>query len=143
MAKDTERTEIGQRLVELRKKVNKTQTGIANAIEIKRDTYARYETDTELPLPILKKLCEFYKVTSDYIIFGNENNVYNIGDNSRVYQPTFSTKIGYNTEIDNEEWVLSEEEQKLIDSYRRLPEDERNFILSSIRGLIEFKKTIG
>ena len=129
MAKDTERTEIGQRLVELRKKANKTQTGIADAIEIKRDTYARYETDTELPLPILKKLCEFYKVTSDYIIFGNENNVYNIGDNSRVYQPTFSTKIGYNTEIDNDEWVLSEEEQKLIKNFRELSEAKKQGIL--------------
>ncbi len=129
MAKDTERTEIGQRLVELRKKANKTQTGIADAIEINRDTYARYETDTELPLTILKKLCDFYKVTSDYIIFGNENNLYNVGGGPRVYQPTLSTKIGYNTEIDNEEWILSEEEQKLIKNFRELSEAKKQGIL--------------
>ena len=129
MAKDTERTEIGQRLVELRKKVNKTQTGIADAIEIKRDTYARYETDTELPLTILKKLCELYNVTSDYIIFGNESSVYNVGNNSRVYQPTFSTKIDYNSNIDNEEWILTEEEQKLIKNFRELSEAKKQGIL--------------
>lgn len=129
MAKDTKRSDIAQRLVELRKKVNKTQTGIADAIEIKRDTYARYETDTELPLPILKKLCELYNVTSDYIIFGNESSVYNVGNNSRVYQPTFSAKIDYNSNIDNEEWILSEEEQKLIKNFRELSEAKKQGIL--------------
>ena len=129
MAKDTKRSDIAQRLVELRKKVNKTQNGIADAIEIKRDTYARYETDTELPLPILKKLCEFYKVTSDYIIFGNEINVYNFGDNSRVYQPTFSTIIDYNSNLNNDEWILTEEEQKLIKNFRELSEAKKQGIL--------------
>ena len=129
MAKDTERTEIGQRLVELRNKINLTQNEVADAIGIKRNTYSRYETDTKLPLTMLKKLCEFYKVTSDYIIFGNESSVYNVGNNSRVYQPTFSTKIDYNSNIDNEEWILSEEEQKLIKNFRELSEAKKQGIL--------------
>lgn len=135
MAKDTKRSDIAQRLVELRKKVNKTQNGIANAIEIKRDTYARYETDTELPLPILKKLCELYNVTSDYIIFGNESSVYNVGNNSRVYQPTFSTKIDYNSNIDNEEWILSEDEIELIKLYRELSDSKKDYVQSNIRDI--------
>ena len=135
MAKDTKRSDIAQRLVELRKKVNKTQTGIADAIEIKRDTYARYETDTELPLPILKKLCELYNVTSDYIIFGNESSVYNVGNNSRVYLPTFSAKIDYNTNIDNNEIILSEDEIELIKLYRELSDSKKDYVQSNIRDI--------
>ena len=71
----------------------------------------------------------FYKVTSDYIIFGNENTAYNLGDSPRVYQHSFSTKIDYNSNLDNDEWILTEEEQKLIKNFRELSEAKKQGIL--------------
>lgn len=140
MGKYTKRSEIAQRLVDLRNKhkVFKTQKDVADALGIKRDTYARYETDTDLQLPILKKLCKLYNITSDYLIFGENENTYNFNDNPLMRQPILGTKIGYNTNGDNEVFVLSEDEQKLIENYRKLSDEEKGFVQSSLRGVIEF-----
>lgn len=140
MAKDTERTEIGQRLVELRNnhKDFKTQKDVADAIGIKRDTYARYETNTDLQLPIIKKLCELYHITSDYLIFGKNENTYNFNDNPLMHQHLFGTTIDYNTNVDDKVYVLSEDEVKFIENYRKLSDEEKRFVQSSLRGVIEF-----
>ncbi len=137
MGKNTKRSEIAQRLVDLRNKHKdfKTQKDVADALEVKRDTYARYETDTDMPLPIIKKICELYNITSDYLIFGNDNYAYNISNKSRVYQPTFSTKIGYNTDLDNDKLVLSEDEIELIKLYRELPDSKKDYVQSNIRDI--------
>ena len=50
-----------------------------------------------------------------------------------MHQPAFSANIDYNTNTDNEVFVLSEDEQKLIDAYRRLPENKKDYILSDIQ----------
>ena len=134
MAKNTMRTEIAKRLIELRENHPnfKTQQDVANALGIKRDTYARYETDTLIQLPLVEKLCELYNITSDYLLFGKDNNTYNL-NNPLMHQPAFSANIDYNTNTDNEVFVLSEDEQKLIDAYRRLPENKKDYILSDIQ----------
>lgn len=53
----------------LREDQDKTQTEIANMPGINQTVYSRYERGAHpLPLRHLKKLCEFYRVSADYIL---------------------------------------------------------------------------
>ena len=59
---------------DLREDHDKTQTEIAEILGTSQTMYARYERGAnELPIHHLIKLCEFYKVSADYIL-GLEDN---------------------------------------------------------------------
>ena len=54
---------------DLREDADKTQTQIAEVLGTSQTMYARYERGAnELPIHHLLKLCELYKVSSDYIL---------------------------------------------------------------------------
>lgn len=58
-----------QRIRDLREDADLTQKDIADKLNEHLTTYVRWESgETELPIHILKKLCEIYKVSADYII---------------------------------------------------------------------------
>ena len=58
-----------QRLEDLRIDSDKTQQEIANILNCKREVYRRYEKGIhEIPVWALKKLAEYYKTSTDYII---------------------------------------------------------------------------
>lgn len=58
----------------LREDNDLTQTQVANILGIKQASYSQYELNKrELPLHQLKKLCNFYKVSADYILGLPEN----------------------------------------------------------------------
>lgn len=53
----------------LREDRDLTQQDLANLLKIGRTMYRRYETgETEIPVRHLKVLCNFYSVTSDYML---------------------------------------------------------------------------
>lgn len=53
----------------LRKNLNKTQAQIAEGLNIKRATYARYENnETEPDFETLQKMAEYFNCSIDYII---------------------------------------------------------------------------
>ena len=57
------------RLKELREDRDLTQNQIAEILNCKQNTYQQYESEKrQLPIWALKKLCEFYGVSADYII---------------------------------------------------------------------------
>ena len=57
------------RLVELRKDRDLTQSQIAKIINTTQQYYGQYEKGNHLiPINQLKLLCEFYKVSADYIL---------------------------------------------------------------------------
>lgn len=59
---------------DLREEHDKTQAEIAEILGTSQTMYARYERGAnELPIHHLIKLCEFYKVSADYIL-GIEDN---------------------------------------------------------------------
>lgn len=64
-----------QRLKEIRQDADKSQKEIAELLETNQSYYAKYENGKH-PLPIqhLITLCEFYKVSADYIL-GLPNNL--------------------------------------------------------------------
>ena len=58
-----------KRIRDLREDNDKTQQEIAEILGTSQTMYARYERGAnELPIHHLIKLCEFYNVTSDYIL---------------------------------------------------------------------------
>lgn len=53
----------------LREDNDLTQQQIAEVLEIKQASYSQYELDKrELPISFLKRLCEYYGVSADYIL---------------------------------------------------------------------------
>ena len=58
----------------LREDNDLTQAQVANILGIKQASYSQYELNKrELSLHQLKKLCNFYKVSADYILGLPEN----------------------------------------------------------------------
>ena len=60
---------IYARIRDLREDKDLTQEDLAKLLGKQLTTYRRWESgETEIPTHILKKLCEFYNVSADYII---------------------------------------------------------------------------
>ncbi len=58
-----------KRIRDLREDHDKTQQEIAQILGTSQTMYARYERGAnELPIHHLIKLCEYYKVSADYIL---------------------------------------------------------------------------
>lgn len=57
------------RLRDLREDNDLTQKEIAEYLHIKQNTYSQYENgQRQLPIDVLVKLAEYYKVSTDYIL---------------------------------------------------------------------------
>ena len=70
---ETNKTEkqngIATRLRLLRAEANKSQFQVANAIGLSQQTYSKYENqDTNIDSATIIKLCDYYGVTSDYLL---------------------------------------------------------------------------
>lgn len=60
---------LGKRLKELRKSYGLTQEKLADALNISRVNYTRYETDKARPdYETLILLADFFDVTTDYLL---------------------------------------------------------------------------
>lgn len=58
-----------ERIRELRENARKNQTEIAKMLGTSQSYYSEYELGKrELPIKHLVKLCEYYKVSADYIL---------------------------------------------------------------------------
>lgn len=65
---------IYPRIRDLREDADLTQEDIANELNTYLTQYRRWETgETEVPTHIIKKLCEFYGISADYML-GFTNN---------------------------------------------------------------------
>ena len=65
---------LGQRLYALRKYRNNSLQEVAEATGISRSNLNRYEHDASKPTTeFLKVLCQFYRVSSDYLLFGTQD----------------------------------------------------------------------
>jgi len=57
------------RIKALREDADKTQTELAEYLNIAQNTYSQYENGKrEIPLSCLIKLCKYYNVSADYIL---------------------------------------------------------------------------
>ena len=65
-------TELGTRILDLRKRKNLSQTDLANAVGISYAQIGRYETkDTQPPAEVIKKIADTLDTTVDYLISGD------------------------------------------------------------------------
>ncbi len=57
------------RIRDLREDRDKTQAQIAKLLDTHTTQYRRWESgESEIPVHVIKKLCEYYNVSADYIL---------------------------------------------------------------------------
>ena len=62
---------IGERIYELRKQRNMSQGDLADELDVSRQTVSKWENNSSIPeLEKIIRLCEIFKVSSDYILRG-------------------------------------------------------------------------
>lgn len=67
---------LGERIRQLRKKRNWSQEDLGNKIDIHWQTIGTYEKDETIPSAlVLKRIAEALEVTTDYLLFGDVDNV--------------------------------------------------------------------
>ena len=60
--------DFAEKLKTVRKTKFHTQEQISAVLGIKRVTYARYETTTLPPYPVLYKICQILDISADYLL---------------------------------------------------------------------------
>lgn len=72
---------IGERIKKTRQELNIPQKEIADHIGVQRPNYSKIENDKQNMTPIqLKKLCEYFNVSADYILDINIDKKKTISD---------------------------------------------------------------
>ncbi len=127
MSKNLKRTDIAERLVKLRKQYNYNQQIVADRLNVKRDTYARYETGTNPPIGIIKELSAFYNVSCDYLLGNDTVDYTSLIQNAAT--PRLSTYIAYNQNNTADTVILSDDEINLIERFRKLSESKQEALL--------------
>lgn len=110
---------FNDRLLELRRQRDLSQSELANYIGVNKQTISQYERGVRRPdLDTLSILCDFFNVSSDYLL--GKSNI----------TMRFVDSFGLN-KLD-----ISDFEYDLICSYRSAPESRRE----SVRALLEIKE---
>lgn len=75
------RTQLGERIKEARNNIGFTQDEASEMLEIAYSSYVKIENGFQSPsLDLLIKISEFYSVTIDYLIYGNNKIEFNQSD---------------------------------------------------------------
>lgn len=96
--------ERANRLYELRKSRNLTQTAVAYRLNLSLSRISAYENGENIPCDVLRVFANFYSVSIDYILRFSDRTVGGSGVNLHI------------------------SEQKLLDLYRNLPPDGKAVI---------------
>ena len=68
--------DLGERIQELRKGMNLTQSELAKQISVSHTQMARYEIKgIQPPADVLKKLADLFGTSIDYLVRGNKNEI--------------------------------------------------------------------
>lgn len=129
MSKNVKRSDIAKRLIELRESKNiRNQQTIADFLGIKRDTYARYETNTNPPLNIIVALSNFYDTDCNYIITG-QSSFQNLLNNSRPGLLFGTNDVPYPANPTTQLMNVTEDEKNLIEYFRSMsPEKQEAYL---------------
>ena len=120
-------SKLAQNLFKLRKSMGLTQQQVADAVGIKRSTYAYYERGTTPTLEVIEKLAKVFNVTASYLMFPEEQmNNEGYGLNSgNGYTPKFDFI------------TLSDSEQAFLLKYRLLNDTGKNQLLNKLDELLD------
>jgi transcriptional regulator with XRE-family HTH domain len=115
---------VGDVLKSIREENNLTQDDIAIILNIKRQTYSSYERNKSLPdINALSKLADYYNTSTDYLL--GRTNIRNY--------------IEYNDLIMSNK-DLTEDEQQLLDLYRKLSITLKAELRGEIKGILRNTK---
>lgn len=107
--------ERANRLYELRKSRNLTQTAVAYRLNLSLSRISAYENGENIPCDVLRVFANFYSVSIDYILRFSDRTVGGSGVNLHI------------------------SEQKLLDLYRNLPPDGKAVIDGMVNGYVPLK----
>jgi len=69
----------------LREERGYNQSQLARALKIPQSTYAGYESGSRKPpLPFIKKLADFFRVTVDYLLRGEDEHSFSAGELEKI-----------------------------------------------------------
>ncbi|MDE6124631.1 MAG: helix-turn-helix transcriptional regulator, partial [Eubacterium sp.] len=131
MKKIVERTDIAKKLIELREERGLNATEAASLIGINHNNYRKYETKVTPKSDVLLKIAEFYGVSVDYIICGEDNT--NGSDSVKEANSTPEMKSHYIVRNHESEYrvveknidELSELEVMVINKLRTISSEDR------------------
>ena len=118
MAKENERSIMGKTISRLRKANGLTQSQIAGILNIKRSTYAYYESNITPTTDIIKKLSLIFGVTIHELMYGEPEMVKRdepLRDESGFWNSPRMTQLAFSQ--------LSGREKEVISRFRLLPEN--------------------
>ena len=106
---------FAKRLKELRKEAGMTQIEFARKFNIANGTVGNWESGNRQPDYVtLQKIADFFKVSVDYLV--------------RSESEEENTDIKKSPSVE-----ITEGEQKLLDLFRRVPEDKQQMVLQMIQ----------
>ena len=115
---------ISEKIKILRTKSGVTQQHIASILGVDRSTYTYYELGKTIPnWPMIKKIAKIFKI-SPYDLLEDDNK-YIASDISLSYKKKSNL------------YDLSNQEKKLVLSFRSLPENERKKVIKSVDKLLK------
>lgn len=128
MGKEIDRTELGIRLKKLRNERGFTIEQVGEALEMKHNTYGKYERNIAPKPETLIKIAEFFNVSLDYLM-GREENA-DQADNSGE-EPTLKNYSDYHTLEEIKD--LTEQESLLVSIFRSLDDEDRKKVTRYIK----------
>lgn len=115
-----ERSAFALRLRTLRKQAKMTQADVAQALNLHRTAYTKYETDKACPdYNCLLAIARLFHVTADHLLSEDSESITDTLQNSEDKTP-----------------LLSPEERELVACFRRLSDTQQRLLLQTERELL-------
>lgn len=126
--------QLSNNLRYLRKKYGLTQSQMGEILNISRQAYSNYETNSRTPdLDTLLFLADFYKVSLDDIVLTNlKDKIPYPGKNDRISEDPVPYIFTKNTKTGNTIY-LKDEEMDLIARFRALSNENKQIITGFLR----------
>ena len=126
--------QLSNNLRYLRKKYGLTQSQMGEILNISRQAYSNYETNSRTPdLDTLLFLADFYKVSLDDIVLTNlKDKMPYPGKNDRITEDPVPYIFTKNTKTGNTIY-LKDEEMDLVARFRALSNENKQIITGFLR----------
>ncbi|MBO4694084.1 MAG: helix-turn-helix domain-containing protein [Clostridia bacterium] len=131
---------INKRISTYRKLAGYTQQTAAEALGIKKSTYARMELHGNPTPDMLVRLAKLYNVSVNLFLYGVDKSE---KEEPKKPKPDVRLKDDIRIFAENPDIVLSTNEKNLVKVYRELPKKDKDEVLSFINSLYKNAKGNG
>ncbi|MBR5823773.1 MAG: helix-turn-helix transcriptional regulator [Paludibacteraceae bacterium] len=124
----------GTKIKELRKAHDMTQSELGELLGVKKSAIQKYEAGeiVNLKLSIVKKLCEIFKVTSDYLIFPEAEEC---DEKYNAKQLQLEIKV-----IEDIQALYGDQAVEILHNFTKLNDNGKNHALETIENLTLLEK---